>query len=69
MNPRDRYSFRSTPVPTRPIEVEPAKKMKISLELTNEETDLLRKNLSSLGTNKTAIGLQLKVANAILDAI
>lgn len=42
---------------------------KLNLELTEPEIILMREVLSQLGTNrKEAVYLQLKVANAILDA-
>ena len=41
----------------------------LKLELTNKEVEYLRNSTSDLGTNdKDAVSLQLKIANAILDA-
>ena len=41
----------------------------IVLDLTDEESALLRNSTSDLGTNdKDCISLQLKIANALLDA-
>ncbi len=42
---------------------------KIVLNLTGREIELLRNSTSDLGTSdREAISLQLKIANAILDA-
>lgn len=45
------------------------KAMKLTLELTDREVELMRNCLSDLGINDgDCVSLQLKVANAILDA-
>lgn len=46
-----------------------SQKITINLELTTRETELLRVAVSDLGTDdKDCVRLQLKIANAILDA-
>ena len=43
--------------------------MKITLDLNDEEIKYLRASTSDLGTNnKDCVSLQLKIANAVLDA-
>lgn len=43
--------------------------MKITLDLTEKEIEYLRNSTSDLGyTDKVSVSLQLKIANAILDA-
>lgn len=43
-------------------------KTKITLELTEQEIELLRNSTSDLGTaDKDCVSMQLKIANAILD--
>lgn len=43
--------------------------MKITLDLTKKEIEYLRNSTSDLGkTDPVSVSLQLKIANAILDA-